>query len=185
MKAIFRNLGSRTFAVKTLSVAALVACGGLGMNDVMATTSSSTFTVTATVINNCVISTVNIAFGNYDPTSATGVTAQGAVNTRCTQGDIVSVALSQGANPSVGTSTAAVPARQMISGASLLPYHIYIASSGSTEWGTGTVGINEPAPQASVSNAVPLVFTTYGAILAGVNVPAGSYTDTVTATVTF
>jgi spore coat protein U-like protein len=67
----------------------------------------------------------------------------------------------------------------------LLPYHIYIAATGTTEWGTGTVGTNEPAAQTTVSNATALSFTTYGSLPAGADVPAGSYSDSVIATVTF
>lgn len=163
-------------AVLALCGAALPASAGTG---------TATFTVTATVINSCTITTNNIAFGNYDPAVATATTAQGAVNTKCTMGDSVSVALNQGLNPA-GGSTAAVPARQMSApGPILLPYHIYTASGGTTEWGTGTVGTNTPPAQTSASVNTALVFTTYGTILAGVNVPAGNYTDTVTATVTF
>jgi len=148
-------------------------------------TLTTSFNVTATVITDCTISSTNIAFGNYDPTSASAVTAQGGVTAKCTKGDSVSVALNQGANPAAG-STAAVPARQMINGANLLPYHIYIAASPSTtEWGTGTVGTNEPPAQTSTSVNTALTFTTYGSLPAGTDVPAGAYSDTVTATVTF
>jgi len=150
-----------------------------------ASTQTTTFQVTATVINDCIISSSNIAFGNYDPTVATAVTnSAGAVTATCTMGDSVSVALGQGANAGTG-STAAVPARQMVSGTNKLPYHIYIASTGTTEWGTGTVGTNEPAAQTSVSVLTPLSFPLYGSIPAGENVPAGSYTDSVIATVTY
>jgi spore coat protein U-like protein len=166
------------------TAAAVLALCGAAMS-ASASTATATFTVTATVVNDCSITTTNIAFGNYDPTSATALTAQGAVSTKCTMGDVVSVALNQGLNPGTG-STAAVPARQMATpGTSYLPYHIYTTSGGSTEWGAGVVGTNTPPAQTSVSVNTALVFTTYGTILAGVNVPAGSYTDTVTATVTF
>ena len=149
-----------------------------------ASTQTTSFNVTATVINDCIISSTNIAFGTYDPTVATALTAAGAVTARCTKGDVVSVALGQGANPASG-STATVPARQMISGANLLAYHIYIANTGTTEWGTGTVGTNTPPAQTSASVLTALSFPTNGALPAGTDVPAGSYTDTVVATVTY
>ena len=163
--------------------AVAIALGGAAT--AFAGTGTTQFTVTATVINDCVINSTNIAFGNYDPTVATALTATGGVTAKCTKGDSVSVALNQGNNPA-GGSTAAVPARQMISGGNLLPYHIYIAAAPSTtEWGTGTVGTNEPAAQVAASVATALTFTTYGSLPAGADVPAGAYTDTVTATVTF
>ena len=154
------------------------------MTQAWASTQTTSFSVTASVINDCIINSTNIAFGTYDPTVATAVTAAGAVTAKCTKGDVVSVALGQGANPASG-STATVPARQMISGSNLLPYHIYIASTGTTEWGTGTVGTNTPPAQTSVSVLTALSFPTNGSLPAGTDVPAGSYTDTVIATVTY
>lgn len=169
---------------KILAAAVGMVLGG-GAFNAWAATGNTTFTVTATVINDCTISSTNIAFGNYDPTSATALTATGAVTAKCTKGDSVSVALNQGLNPATG-STAAVPARRMGDGASdYLPYHIYIAATGTTEWGSGTVGTNEPAAQTSASVNTALTFTTYGSLPAGADVPAGSYTDSVIATVTF
>jgi spore coat protein U-like protein len=168
---------------KTLIATALLAFGGFAMT-ASAATQVSTFNVTATVINDCIISSTNIAFGNYDPTVATAVTAQGAITAKCTLGDVVSVGLNQGLTPGTGSS-AAVPVRQMINGANNLPYHIYTTSGGTTEWGVGTVGTNEPAAQTSLSVLIPLTFTTYGSLPAGTNVPAGSYSDTVIATVTY
>jgi len=168
---------------KVLAAAVAMVLGGATFS-AWATTGNTTFTVTATVINDCTISSTNIAFANYDPTSATTLTATGAVTAKCTKGDSVSVALNQGANPATG-STAAVPARQMANGTNYLPYHIYIAATGTTEWGTGTVGTNEPAAQTAASVNTALTFTTYGSLPAGADVPAGAYSDSVIATVTF
>jgi spore coat protein U-like protein len=163
------------------AVVAGSACAG----NALASTQTTSFNVTATVINDCVINSTNVAFGNYDPTVATAVTAQGAVTAKCTKGDVVSVALNQGANPATG-STAALPLRQMVSGTTnFLPYHIYVASAGTTEWGTGTVGTNTPPSQTSASVNTALTFTTYGSLPAGSDVPAGNYSDTVVATVTY
>jgi spore coat protein U-like protein len=168
---------------KILAAVAIV-LGGTAAS-ALAGTGTTSFTVTATVVNDCIISSTNIAFGNYDPTTAAALTATGGVSAKCTKGDAVSVALNQGTNPA-GSSTAAVPARQMISGTNVLPYHIYIAASPSTtEWGSGAVGTNEPAAQTAASVNTALTFTTYGSLPAGADVPAGAYTDTVTATVTF
>lgn len=166
-------------------VSLLVALGLAAPLAALAGTSpqTATFTVTATVIKSCVVTTTPIAFGSYDPTSATAVTASGAVSAKCTKGAQPSVALDQGQNKAAA-STAAVPARQMSDGAGdLLPYHIYTASAGTTEWGNTTA--QEPASQTSTSVNTALSFPTYGNLPAGADVPAGSYSDTVTATVTF
>ncbi|WP_458071125.1 Csu type fimbrial protein [Rhodanobacter sp. BL-MT-08] len=167
---------------KTLFAVALLGLTGAVANVYAATTSSS-FQVTATVIKSCTISTAPISFGNYDPTSASAVTAQGSVSAKCTKGTPVTVALDQGSNKG-GGSTAATPARQMTDGNSnQLPYHIYTTSGGTTEWGNTTA--TEPSAQTSISVNTALVFTTYGSLPAGTDVPAGNYTDTVTASLVF
>ena len=169
---------------KTLLAVALVAFGGFALN-ASAASNTTTFNVTATVINNCVISSTNIAFGSYDPTSATAVTAAGNVSAKCTKNDVVYVELGQGSNAGTG-STAQVPVRQMKSAttAGLLPYHIYTTSGGTTEWGTGAA--NRPASQTSVSVGTALNFPTYGSLPAGADVAAATdYTDSVVATVTY
>lgn len=168
---------------KNLAAVVAIALGGFAAS-ALAGTGNTTFAVTATVVNNCVLSSTNIAFGNYDPTAAAASAATGTVTAKCTKGDLVSVALGQGSNPATG-STAAVPARQMANGTNMLPYHIYIAGTGTTEWGSGTVGTNEPAAQTAASVATALTFTTYGSLPAGADVPAGAYSDSVIATVTF
>jgi spore coat protein U-like protein len=175
----------------TKLAAVAVIAGAAATSALAGSPATTSFQVTASVINDCVINSTPIAFGNYDPTGTGAVQAQGSVTAKCTKGDSVSVALGQGANQAAA-STAAVPVRQMVSSGSLLPYHIYIAAptgTGSTltgtEWGTGTLGTNEPLAQVSASVGTALTFTTYGAILPGVDVPAGSYLDTVVATVTF
>jgi spore coat protein U-like protein len=172
------------FLKKSVVTAALIACGALAVNANAATSpQTSTFQVTATVISSCSVTTSPIAFGNYDPTSTTALTAQGAVNAKCTKGSVVAVALDQGTHPVTGTSTAAIPARQMSNGTVTLPYHIYTTSGGTTEWGNTTA--QEPATQTSATVNTALVFTTYGNLPAGADVTAGAYTDTVTASLTF
>jgi spore coat protein U-like protein len=160
-----------------LSVSASIAAAG---------TANTNFNVTATVVDRCIISSRSISFGSYDPTSAAGLLAQGAITAKCTKGDAVSVALNQGGNPAPGSSPAA-PARRMSDGASnYLPYHIYIAGPPNiAEWGTGAAGKNQPSVQIAAGVKAPIIFTTYGALSAGTNVPAGEYTDVVIAVVTF
>ncbi len=172
------------FNRKCLSAFVLLTVGGFA-TAASAGTQTTSFSVTATVVNDCTISSSNIVFPSYDPTTNSAVTATGAITAYCTNGDLVSVALGAGANAGTG-STAAVPVRRMASGSSnYLPYHIYTTSGGTTEWGTGTIGTNQPAQQQSTSVKTPLTFTMNATILAGNDVIAGSYTDSVVATVTY
>jgi spore coat protein U-like protein len=159
---------------------------GVSVSIAAAGTASTNFNATAKVINNCTVSSSSISFGNYDPTNPAGLSAQGTVTAKCTKGDAVSVALNQGANPGPG-STPLAPARRMTNGASnYLPYHIYLAAPpNKQEWGTGAAGRSEPLAQIAAGVGVPIIFTTYGSLPAGTNVPAGEYIDIVVAIVTF
>ena len=160
-----------------LGVSAAIAAAG---------TANTNFNVTARVVNNCTVSSSSLSFGDYDPTSSSGLSAQGTITAKCTKGDAVSVALSQGANPAPG-STPVAPARRMTNGVSnYLPYHIYVAAPPSKEeWGSGAAGKNQPSAQIAAGVGVPIIFTTYGSLPAGPNVPPGEYTDIVVAIVTF
>ncbi len=159
---------------------------GVSAATAAAGTVNTNFNVTARVVNNCTVSSSSISFGNYDPTSPAAVSAQGTITAKCTKGDAVSVALNQGANPAPG-STPIAPARRMTNGASnYLPYHIYVAAlPNKQEWGAGAAGKNEPLAQIAAGVSVPIIFTAYGSLPAGTNVPAGEYTDIVVAIVTF
>jgi len=148
-----------------------------------AATQTSNLSVTASVAANCAISTAPVAFGAYDPVSANASTAlngTGTVNVTCTSGASTTVTLGQGANPA-GGSTAAAPARRLNDGGTnYLTYSLYQDSGRTTAWGdTAGTGV------ASTGTGTQTAITVYGAVAAGQSVPAGSYSDTVVATVTF
>lgn len=152
-----------------------------------AATATGSFNVTATVSSGCLISsTTDIAFGTYDPVNVNFTTAKtgtGSITVRCVLGGTgISLALNQGLH-AAGGSTCTAPLRQMLSGTDNLPYSIFSNSGNSTVWGctTGTDTVTF-VPTGILS---PNVLTTYGVIAAGLDVPVGSYSDTVTATVTF
>lgn len=88
--------------------------------------------------------------------------------------------LASGSYDPVGAnaSTPAAPLRQLASGASRLAYFLYRDSGHTTVW--GNAGVAAPTGTgAGVTNTV------YGRVTAGQNKPAGSYTDTVVATITY
>jgi spore coat protein U-like protein len=137
------------------------------------TTKTTTFTVTATVVKDCVVSATNLAFGNY-----TGVVNNitSTVTVTCTNTTTYTVGLSQGL-----ASGATVTTRKMQSGSYLLPYALYSNSGRTTNWGN-TAATNWVSGTAT-GVAQPL--TVYGQIAAGLYPAPGSYTDTITATVTY
>lgn len=165
-----------------LSFGIMVALGAASL--VLAATAASTFTVSASVIPSCTISTTPLNFGAYDPVVAHATTpldAKGSVTVRCTKGSVASIGLDQGANPSTG-STALVPQRQMANGAERLRYDLYRTSTGTDVWGDiGTAN----AQAYTATSAGNRDFTIFGRIPAGQDIATGSYSDTVTATISF
>jgi spore coat protein U-like protein len=147
----------------------------------IAGTATANLSVTATISNNCSISTAAVAFGAYDPivtNASTAASATGTINTTCTSGDATTITLGQGANAGTG-STAAAPVRRMANGTNYLNYSLY-TNSGHTTVFDGSTGVAVTGTGAQVGTSV------YGSIPAGQNtLPAGSYSDTVVATVTF
>ena len=160
---------------------AALAIGAASSTD--AATATSNLSVTASVTANCTIATAPVAFGAYDPVSANATTAlngTGTVNVTCTNGATTTVTLGQGANPG-GGSTAAAPARRLKDGGTdLLTYSLYSDTGRTVVWGdTAGTGV------AHTGTGALAALTVYGAVDPGQNVPAGNYSDTVVATITF
>lgn len=157
------------------SLAALMSSAAL------AGSNTANLNVTASITSNCTIGTSALAFGAYDAISGTALPGTGTVTVACTS-DVASpvVTLGQGVNPA-GGSTDAAPLRQLTDGSShFLAYNIYLLSNHSTVWD------NVTGQNAAPGDGTPHDLTTYGQINANQHsAPAGSYSDTVVATVTF
>lgn len=159
--------------IKALALAVL-SCLPLSAFSATATT---TMPVTATVLNVCTVAALPLAFGNYDPTSATATDGSSTISVLCTLSQAYTLRLSQGVT---GT---AVTARKLIrtSGTELLGYSLYRDSSRTLNWGvtdaTDTVD--------ATGTGLTQTHTVYGRIPAGAAVAAGAYTDTVTVTVNY
>ena len=144
-----------------------------------AASTSTSLSVTASVNNNCTISTAALAFGAYDPVvtnASSPLDGTGTVTIACTKGATTTIGLGLGNNATGST-------RRMTDGSgNYLTYEAYQESSHSTVWGTSGAGLLTPA--AAPSKAARS-FTVYGRIAGSQDIPAGSYADTVTATVNF
>jgi len=138
-------------------------------------TASATFQVTATVVNRCTISAAPLAFGNYDPTSAVAVTAQSDITVSCTRGAATWTGLDNGLHY-------AAPNRQMLGNVTEnLPYVLYSDAARTSPWGnTQATGLAWTS-----TGRAPHALTVYGTIPAGADVSAGSFADTVQATINF
>jgi spore coat protein U-like protein len=163
-----------SFARKGLFVAISVLALGVS-GAAMAGTANDNLAVSADVIDNCTISTTALTFGNYDPI-VTNLSAEldntGMVTITCTKDDVVSVALGMGEN-AVDTQ------RKMADGAELLNYSLF------SDPGRLTVWNDSVNPVSATGTGAAQNLTVYGRVDAGQNVSAGTYTDTVIATVTF
>jgi spore coat protein U-like protein len=140
---------------------------------------TANLTVTATVGPNCTITTTPVAFGAYDPVVANAVTNDddvGTISIACTKGTAATIGLGLGANVT-GTTR-----RMKDATTDYLNYELYLDSTRATVW--GTAGVNLFSAGAAPSK-VARPFTVYGRIPSGQDVPSGSYTDTVVATVNF
>lgn len=137
--------------------------------------------VSASVADNCNMTTSNVAFGAYDPISGSAKTGTGTIHLTCTNGASANVTLGQGMHPAEGSSDSA-PLRQMTGAVKndSLAYFLY-QDTESTVWGN-TSGTG--AASSGTGSNVDL--TIYGSIPAGqTSVRADSYSDTVVASVSF
>ena len=154
--------------------AAGVVVAGLGRSAVYAANQSADLAVNATVTKNCTIATTALNFGSYDPvgTNATAdAVGNGSMLIACTKGAIANVALGNGGG-------SGPDARRLASGTNYLPYQLY-KDDGTTVWSTASAVSYTSASKSQTS------LTVVGKIPAGADIPAGSYTDTVVATINF
>jgi len=168
------KLSKLFFVLSTIGV--LVASSD---SPVMAGSATANLSVTAAVGANCTISTAPVAFGAYDPIVANASTnddATGSVIVACTKGSTVTIGLGLGLNVS-GSQM-----RMKDATTDYLNYALYQDSGRATVWGNSGAGLLSPV---AAPDKNPRTFTVYGRIPSAQDVPAGSYTDTVVATVNF
>lgn len=147
----------------------------------LAGTGTADMSISASVTNNCSLTAGSLAFGAYDPTSATPNDNSGTLSLTCTSGASATLTLGQGLNPDTGNgSSDAAPLRRMKSGTNYLAYSLYQDSGRATAWGN-TAGTG----MSTTGTGSAQTMTFYGRMAASQNAPAGSYSDTLTATVTF
>lgn len=157
--------------------------GVLGMGTLAdAGTSTSNLGVTATVVSSCSITAGTVAFPNYDTVTGTQIDGQGTVTVSCSKGAITTITLGQGANANTG-STDVLPLRRMknTSTTDMLSYSLYSDATRLLTWGNTALTGKAYIP----ASATPTDINVYGRITALQDVPAGSYADTVVATISF
>ncbi len=146
-----------------------------------AATATASMTNTVTIADDCTIGATGFTT-TYDPVVANATIAQtttATVTTTCTLGDSTVVTLGQGANAATG-STPAAPLRRVTNGTTFLNYGLFSDGTYTTTWGnTAGTGV------AGTGTGLPVALTIYAQLPAGQAGAAGTYTDTVIATVTY
>ncbi len=154
----------RFLALGGAAIAALAAQPALAAD-------SAELDVSAEVSEVCNVTTSAIAFNSIDVTTAGNVDANGGFSVVCTSGTAWTAAADAGNG--TGASTAA---RKMTSGANVLNYALYNEVGRTTNFVSAT-GTGSGSAQSS---------TIYGRVPTGqTSVPAGSYADSVTISLTY
>lgn len=154
----------------------VVALGSFATGEAVAATTTTTMGVSASVSSACSVTAAALAFGTYDPASGTVKTGTGTVTVTCTLLAPYNIGISAGT-----TSGATVSARKMDNSGNTLNYSLCRDVACTLNWGT-TVNTDTLA---GVGTGLAVPTTVYGQIPAGQNAATGSFSDTVTITVTY
>jgi spore coat protein U-like protein len=166
---IFR---ARYALVATFGLVALVAQPATAQ-----TTTGGTMVANAVVTPDCVVSATALNFGNTNVTDGQQHTGTANLNVVCTSGTAWSATADKGLG-----ATADITMRQMQSGSNNLNYSLYTTPAAATVWGDGTTG----SALTGIGTGQSQTTTVTGMIPANqTTLPAGTYTDTVTVTVTY
>jgi spore coat protein U-like protein len=150
---------------------ATLATGVMAAGIAQAATTTTTFAVTATVQSTCSATAATLAFPNYT-----------SVSVKCTKNTPFTVALNAGSTPGD-----AFAQRLMGSGANTLQYNLYTSAALTTIFGDGTGGTGT-VPGTGLGVATANSVQVFGQLPDNATNQAavpGSYSDTITVTVTY
>lgn len=167
---------SKTF--KRLAMVLLGVCGLAALRVSHGATATTTFNVTASIVDACAVQASDLAFGVYSPSSSTALDSTTAVSVYCTVGTNYSLALN------VGTGGGTYVSRKMTSGANQLFYNLYTTTARSTVWGDGTASTGTVGGT-GIGLLTAATHTIYGRMSINQDSPPGSYSSTVTVTLSF
>ena len=141
-------------------------------------TATSSLMVSASVANACSVNAGSLSFGNY---TGSDLTANAPITYTCTSGQTPTISLSVGGHSANKVNTT----RALSDGqttAHYMDYEIYQDVANQAVWGDiSTSWVVSPT-----TTGVAQVVTAYGKIPGGqTSAPVGTYTDTVTVTITY
>ena len=123
-------------------------------------------------------SVIGVNFGTYSVFNTSPTASTGSVTYKCNNGaNSVTIDLSRG-------SAATYFPRQMLKSTEALQYNLYLDAAATQVWGDGTGGTVQYGPVNPPGNTNVTV-TIFGRVPPGQDVSAGSYVDTITATINF
>jgi spore coat protein U-like protein len=166
---------------KTFLIASSLLTAGIS-GTALAATDTVQFQVRLVITESCDIQTVaatDMDFLTHARSEHGPVDAEGSLVVNCSAGTPYTIGLDAGANST--TATASADNRRMISdNGDFLPYGLYRDAGRTLFWGD-VIGADTLAGTGSGSaESIPV----YGRVLS-INAPAGTYADTVTATITY
>lgn len=137
-----------------------------------ATTATGSASVGATVVASCSLAATTLNFGTY---VGTQLDATSTITVTCTNTTSYNIGVDHGLHAGFGTSFMAGP------GSAQVQYLLFRDAARTQEWSV-TIGTNTVSGTGTGSVQV---LTVYGRVFNGQYVTPGTYTDTVTATVTY
>lgn len=124
----------------------------------------------------CTLGMSSVAFGTYNPLSATSLDTTASLSFSCNlTAPLPTIALSRGASSSFA------PRTMTTAGGGVLQYNLYLDPLHVIVWGDGSDLTTSRFIAVGLLGSV----TFYGSVPARQNAPAGSYTDTLVATIYF
>lgn len=131
----------------------------------------------------CSASVGTLAFGNYSGVSGLPSDSQNTLTVTCSS--LISILVSYTVSLSAGNSGNAA-ARQLRQSGNSLNYNLFQDILRTTVWGSGANAVSDSYLLSILGIGVDRTYPIYGRITAGqTSVPSGSYSDTITVTVTY
>ncbi|MDK3017345.1 Csu type fimbrial protein [Pseudodonghicola flavimaris] len=159
-----------------LAILAVALCGYTG--PVVAQTATATFGVQIVISDDCeVTSTETLDFGTQGVLT-TAVTSSADLQITCTTGTGYSIGLNEGATTGGTTATRLM---EVSGGGATIGYELYSDSARTSNWGD-TIGTDVVT---GTGTGAAQTYTVYGTVPSQTTPAAGTYTDTITVTVTF
>ena len=143
---------------------------------VAAATATTTFTVQMTITATCTVNSASTLNFGTQGVLAANVDQTSTIQVTCTNTTPYNIGLNAGTG-----AGATVAVRKMTSGANTVNYTLYSNSGRTTVWGN-TVGTDT---QAATGNGSAQSYTVYGRVPSQAAPAPGTYTDTITVTVTY